>query len=1550
MNKFFKTFFLTFFLCILNAYGGNNTSILKLTDEEKEWLKEHPVITVQNEKDWPPFNFNKNGAPGGVSIDYMNLLAGKLNIKVKYITGKSWNDYLDMMKDKKLDVILNIVKTPERQKYILYTEPYIENPNVLVSLKDKPYENIQQLTGKTVAIQKGFFYEEVLSKSFPNIKQLQLQNTSECLKAVTFGKADAMFGELAVVQYLIEKGLFTNIKVSGEVNLGNHDLTNLRIGVRKDWPTLQTILIKAMKNVTSEEMAKISKKWLAATDWNKIVQLTTEEQEWLKQHPIITFSGDPGWMPQESFTKDGKYIGIAADYLKIIENKLNIKFNIIPSSSWDQTLQMAKNHTVDIISETANDEGEKYLNFTKDYIHFPVVVVLDSNEPPIRDLNELEQNKKVCIVSGYGYVPKLKQKYPKLNYVESVTVKEGLMLVALGQADAFVGSISTVGYLIPKLGIKNLKIAGETPVSIDLAYGVRKDWPILVSILNKAINSISQEEINEITGKWITTKFIKQVDYSVIWKILLIALTILIVIIIWAYFLKREIKNRKKAEEHFSSLVANIPGVVSRFKIDNNWSMIFISKEIEALCGYPYSDFTQGLRKFISIIHPEDRKRTHNNILQSVKTKKPYTHEYRIIDKKNKIHWVLAKGQAIYDKYGKPNYLDGMIFDITEKKLLEDSHQKNRRRLQTILDNAKVVISMKDNNGVFLVVNKYFEEVIGIKKENVIGKKFTDLFPNDDLTKRVSKFEEEILSSGKIKTFEEELPHPDGSIHSYITTQVPLFDNDNNTYGLCAIATDITEVKDIQKELNKAKKIAEEATKAKGDFLANMSHEIRTPMNAILGLNYLQQKTDLNHKQDEYARKIEYSAKNLLGIINDILDFSKIEAGKLDIEEIDFNLNDVLDNLSNMMSVKAQEKEIELIIVKDKKVPSYFIGDPLRLGQVLINLSTNAIKFTDKGEVKVKVETVKLNKKSVTLKFSVSDTGIGLSEEQKNKLFQSFQQADTSTTRKYGGTGLGLSISKKLVELMNGNIGVDSVVGKGSTFYFTASFAISEKKKGHIQVIPEIIQNLKVLIVDDNETVIEVLSDYCRDFKFIVQTAGNGKEALEILKKDPSISVVLMDWKMPVMDGLEASRRIKNDPKIKPKPKIIMITNYGREEISTQAEKIGLDGFLIKPVNQSLLLDTVVQAFGETITSKITTQKKKKKTGALESIRGVSLLLVEDNEINQQVAVELLESEGLTVEVADNGKIAVDMITNNRDKYSLVFMDLQMPVMDGYTAVEHIRSNKDFDSLPIIAMTADAMSGVQEKVLSIGMNDYITKPINVDELYKTLLKWIKPEDIKDRPKKEKRKKVEKNTPLEILLPKIPGIDIKSGLKRLAGNKKLYMKILQQFAENNREFSRNVLKAVESKDQELSVRAAHTLKGVAGNIGATDLFTVTKDLEGMLHENFPDLDTVKKLLDKVNELLIPLVEAIDELRKKQEVCKKAEVSDLDLEKVKQAVVELKTRLEEYSAESSESFDNLKDLLSGHGFEMQIIELEKHINAYDFENAVEVLEKLSGIIKM
>ena len=978
---------------------------------------------------------------------------------------------------------------------------------------------------------------------------------------------------------------------------------------------------------------------------------------------------------------------------------------------------------------------------------------------------------------------------------------------------------------------------------------------------------------------------------------------------------------------------------------------IVINERWAEIAGYTLKELDPtSIQTWIDLCHPDDLTES-NNLVQSHCEGKTdyYEYEARMRHKNGDWVWIADRGKVLdWDSDGKPVRMAGTHLDITERKKAEAKILNAKNKTEAILKSSTNGIITINQKGIIETFNPAAMKIFGYSYEEIIGQNVNLLMPEEHAQKH-DQYLKNYLKTGIKNIIDKRIEtiakRKNGELFPIDIgiSEVKLKNNKLFT----AIVADITEKKKTERDLEKAKKEAEAATKAKGDFLANMSHEIRTPMNAILGLNYLQLKTDLTHKQNEYARKIGYSAKHLLGIINDILDFSKIEAGKLDIEEIGFSLNNVLDNLSSMIRVKAKEKEIELIILKDPKIPSYLLGDPLRLGQILINLSTNAIKFTNKGEVVVCVEKVNMNKNSVTLKFSVRDTGIGLSEDHKNKLFQSFQQSDTSTTRKYGGTGLGLSISKKLVELMHGNIGVDSVEGKGSTFYFTASFKVSEiSREERTEVIPEIIQNLNVLIVDDSKTFLAMMNHYCKSLTFNVQTAENGEDALKILRNNCFISVVIMDWKMPERDGLSVLREIKSDLSINPKPKLILMTAYDEGKVFTQVEEFGLDGFLNKPVTQSMILNTVAHSFGITISSPISTRKKMDTIEPLKSIRGASLLLVEDNEINQQIAVELLESEGLIVEVADNGKIAVDMINSNPGKYNLVLMDLQMPIMDGYTATRNIRENKSFDSLPIIAMTADAMSGVEDKVLKIGMNDYITKPIDVDELYKTLIKWIKPEEMKGKPKQEKQVKVEQDAPAEIVLP---GIDMKNGLKRVAGNKKLYLKILRQFAENNRKFTGNVLKAVENKDQKLAVRIAHTLKGVAGNISAEMLFQTVKKLEKLLHEGLIDTGEIKMQLDNVNKLLIPLIEKIDTFQSEQQKdIVKSEVKERNFNAVKDAIAVLKDNLEQYDAAASESYDNLKEELAGSDYVIELLDLEKYINTYDFENALEILEKLSNKI--
>jgi CheY-like chemotaxis protein len=689
--------------------------------------------------------------------------------------------------------------------------------------------------------------------------------------------------------------------------------------------------------------------------------------------------------------------------------------------------------------------------------------------------------------------------------------------------------------------------------------------------------------------------------------------------------------------------------------------------------------------------------------------------------------------------------------------------------------------------------------------------------------------------------------------------------------GNIVILNDITERKRMEDEIIEAKQIADEANKAKSDFLANMSHEIRTPMNAVIGMTHLALKTELTAKQKDYLHKIQSSANSLLGIINDILDFSKIEAGKLDMESVDFNLEDVLDNLGNLISVKAQEKEdLEVLFATAQNVPRYLVGDPLRLGQILINLANNAVKFTDTGEIVVSTDLVKKNKDRITLKFSVSDTGIGLTEEQAGKLFQSFTQADTSTTRKYGGTGLGLTISKRLVEMMDGQIWVESEPGQGSTFAFTATFGLGrEEVKKRFAPVGDL-RGMKVLVVDDNPTSREILRDMLESFSFEVTLAATGQEGItEIEKadKDKPFDLVIMDWKMPGMDGIEASKHIKENPNIKHIPQVVMVTAYGREEVMQKAEKIGLDGFLLKPVSPSVLFDTIIQAQGEEVPDTSPIAPGRGNAEALANIKGAKILLVEDNEINQQVAKEILEGADLIVTLADDGRQAVDLVKENQ--YDAVLMDIQMPVMDGYTATKKIRNLKsEIRNVPIIAMTAHAMAGDEDKSLQAGMNGHVTKPIDPDQLFSTLQKWIQPADkrtrtLKDDVSAEKEAVATSIVRKEPGLPdSLPGFNLAEGLSRLQGNQKLYRKLLLDFGAKYTAVAAEIRKTLDKRDFEQAHSLIHNLKGLAGNLAATALQAAAVEMEKLVKGDQKKAASQKQLNQKFDRLETSINQALE----------------------------------------------------------------------------------------
>ncbi|MGY8563215.1 response regulator [Paracidovorax citrulli] len=685
-------------------------------------------------------------------------------------------------------------------------------------------------------------------------------------------------------------------------------------------------------------------------------------------------------------------------------------------------------------------------------------------------------------------------------------------------------------------------------------------------------------------------------------------------------------------------------------------------------------------------------------------------------------------------------------------------------------------------------------------------------------------------------------------------------DRSGRAVRLVGIHQDVTERRQLEEETLRAKEAAEEATRAKSEFLANMSHEIRTPMNAIIGMSHLALQTDLAPRQRNYIEKVNRSAEALLGIINDILDFSKIEAGKMGMEHVDFRLEDVLDHVANLVSMKAEDKGLELLFSCATDVPTALVGDALRLGQVLLNLCGNALKFTERGEVILGIDTVEPTVDGVALHFWVKDTGIGMTPEQCARMFQSFSQADGSTTRRYGGTGLGLAISRTLVELMGGRIWVDSMPGEGSTFHFHANFGLQAAPAPRRMFRAEELQGLRVLVVDDNAAAREILSTMARQFGLEVDTARNGTQGLRMVRqahaKQLAYDLVLMDWKMPAMDGVETVRKLQSLAE-GDAPAVIMVTAFGRDEAMAEAATTGarLKGVLTKPVTPSTLLESIGQALGTGIATDSRTQPQgSTRSTPFEQLRGARVLLVEDNELNQEVALEFLRQAGIEVTLALNGQEALDILSRE-SSFDGVLMDCQMPVMDGYEATRRLRAQPRFQDLPIIAMTANAMAGDREKVLAAGMVDHIAKPLRVQAMFACMAKWIRSDGASSG-----APHVPASAPPAAGFPTIAGIDVVQTLASVDNDETFYRRLLSLFRTENTAFLRNFNQALRDGDAEAMMRHAHTLRGSAGTVGAYGVADAAGTLEKACLDN-ADTESLQALLAETTARLRPVLDAI-----------------------------------------------------------------------------------------
>lgn len=854
---------------------------------------------------------------------------------------------------------------------------------------------------------------------------------------------------------------------------------------------------------------------------------------------------------------------------------------------------------------------------------------------------------------------------------------------------------------------------------------------------------------------------------------------------------------------------------------------------------------------------------------------------------------------------------------------------------RALLESIPYPMFIKDAQARFVGCNKAYEQGFGIESDFLKGKSVLELefIPEED-RKRFDEQDRGVIRNANRISYELPIKFSDGETHVTLYSVDGFKLQDGSPGGLIGLLVDITDQKRVAEELRIAKAKAEEATQMKSMFLANMSHEIRTPMNAIIGLSHLALKTTLTPKQRDYVSKVHNAGTSLLAIINDILDFSKVEAGKLDIESTEFRLDEVITSVTTLTAQKAHDKGLEFLAQVAPEVPDVLVGDPLRLGQILTNFVNNAVKFTERGEVRITIEEIEQVGEKTHLRFSVRDTGIGMTKEQAGRLFQPFTQADMSTTRKHGGTGLGLTISRRLVELMGGRTWLESEPGVGSTFYFTVWLGVGSHV-GSRKVVPEKLNELRVLVVDDNETAQEILKDPLGNIVSRVDLASSGKAAIDAVRQhdatDP-YDLVFMDWRMPGMDGLQASRHIKSDETLAHPPHIVLVTAFGREEVREEAERLQLDGYLIKPLTKSMVFDMLVNIFA----AEGDAAPAAERAAETMSLRGARILLAEDNEINQQIAVELLEGAGATVRVASNGRLAVEMLFSGTPAdVDVVLMDLQMPEMDGHQATARIRADQSFASMPIIAMTAHATMEERHRCLESGMNDHISKPINPDQLFETVARFF-------RPSGENAIALQQvMDPGHEVIPSIACLDTKDGLSRVAGNQKLYLKILRKFVEQQGAAVSEVAQAIAQGDRELAERIAHTLKGVAGNIGARSLYKAAGHLEKRIHDN-ASTQEIEAAQSQAQAELDTLLAGLKPIAISASALVAPPATPVDSVQIRRVASDLILLLQAFDPGATDFVESnhatLRSLFVGSAWE----EFEKLIQGYAFGDAQELLE--------
>lgn len=1011
----------------------------------------------------------------------------------------------------------------------------------------------------------------------------------------------------------------------------------------------------------------------------------------------------------------------------------------------------------------------------------------------------------------------------------------------------------------------------------------------------------------------------------------------------------RDITIRKEAEEElrrserkYRDMTDLLPQLV--YELDADGKVVFVNKFGAQMIGYDNEEYMNKDISLFELFNSNDAEFIKESFSRLVSKDRwegaNGAYEFEIFRKDGTSFPAINYDAPIYED-GEIVGTRGVLIDISERKKMERIIRENEARLKLALEASSSATWYYEVAHELFYPDENMRSLLKLDEDDssISINRLLDYYHDDDKENVYENLRAHI--EGETKEYEAEYRMKSDALDSYKWMldrgRITEYSEDGKPIKISGTTLNIDGRKRSELELVKAKEDAEAATKAKSEFLANMSHEIRTPMNAIIGMTELAQRVNNSPKVDDYLRIINGSSHNLLTIINDILDFSKIEAGKMELESVEFEISSVMDRINDLFREVASSKNIELLIVASEDVPRILYGDPLRLSQVLINLVSNAVKFTESGEVIVRVDCHSKESGYANLHFSVEDSGIGISESKVEKLFDEFTQADGSTTRKHGGTGLGLSISKRILSLMKSGIKVDSKEGEGSTF----SFAIDLPYKfgSEHKLSENNLSGTRVLLVDDNKSARDIIGEMLKSFSFEVESAADAEQALDLYKgalnKGKGYDVLVTDWKMPGMDGVSLSDEAAK--LTEKKVPIILLSAFGSKSELEQKSGDSIDAFLVKPIKQSSLFDAIVTLLneggkyngGDILTKEVIDK---------EAVSGYKVLLVEDNAVNRRVAVEILKEAGVVVDTAENGREALDILKAGAD-YAAVLMDVQMPEMDGYESTREIRKLEGAMNIPIIAMTANAMKGDKEKCLEAGMDDYIAKPIDSKELFAVLKKRADKNARRfDTPNDSQRAEEE-----QIVDINIEGLDFRKALDKIGGKSRTLVSILKDFAEDQSGCIEGIKQSISNGEIEEAQRSAHSLKGALGNIEATGLFKGVSELDEHLKKG--EAAKAAEKAEAIEEGFNDLIEDIRsiELVEKDAGEEGARGSAYEL------ALELRGLLKESDVDSDKKTQELMKALDGSGYDELLSNIKEQVDSYDFDSALEILDGLISELK-